>query len=215
MVAAVGLGRRSPVDRVSEASLEAAVVGLHVREAQHVALARPEDDGGVVGCQALDGRDSLAVEAELQRVRRARMARELRVEHLVGPGAEGRRPFHPFEEVRDPAPAVEHEHGLVDVLRARPHRRDGARCRLLEVALLAELDRDDLASLREERLHEGRLVLLPLALAQIVEGVHVVRLLDLAARRRDLELRQVLAADEVTEIGRREAEGFAVELHAL
>ena len=141
------------------------------------------------------------------------MAGELRVEHLVGPRAEGRRPFHPFEEVRDPAPAVEHEHGLVDVLRARPHRRGRARCRLLEVAFLAELDRDDLASLREERVHEGRLVLLPLALAQIVEGIHVVRFCDLAARRRDLELRQVLAADEVTEIGRREAEGFPVELH--
>ena len=60
-----------------------------------------------------------------------------------------------------------------------------------------------------QRLQEGRLVLVALAGEQVAVGGRVVRLLDLPERRRDLELGQVLAGDEVPEIGRREAKGFA------
>ena len=170
-------------DRVEEPRPDAPVVGGHVGEPKRLALLRPEHDVRRVGLDPLDPRDRLAVEAELQRVRRLRPPRELRVEHLVGVVAERGRPLDPLEEVRDPAPAVEHERRLVDVGGPGAHRLGGARRGLLEVALLAEPDLDDLVPGVAQRLQEGGLVLVALAREQLAVGGREVRLLDLLERR--------------------------------
>ena len=75
----------------------------------------------LLGHAALDASDLLGVEAELEDVRRPRVARELRVERLVG----AVRLAH--DEVGEPAPGAVDEDGLVDDLAAVPHRLLGLR----------------------------------------------------------------------------------------
>jgi hypothetical protein len=80
-----------------------------------LALAGAELDVHVPRGGALDPRELLGVEAELEHVSRLRVPRELRVDGLVG--AVGLA----FEEVRDPPPAVRvNEDALVDDVYALP-----------------------------------------------------------------------------------------------
>ena len=134
VMARVGTRRGPARHGRAEALAHAPEVGGHVGQADRDALAGAEDDVGQVGREPLCLREGLAVEGELERVLRSWMPRQLRVEHLVAPVAERGGPLDPLQEVRDPAPALREEDGLVDVVGARPHRLHGAPGPFLEVA---------------------------------------------------------------------------------
>src|SRR6266511_1265794 len=154
-----------------EAPAHTAIVGGDVREPDPEALPGAEDDVGEVGLEPLDAPERLAVEAELERVLGPRMPGQLRVEHLVAPATECGRPLDPLEKVRDPAPAIRHEDGLVDVRRAGPHRLLGRPSRGLPVASLAQPDLDHHVAAGTQGLDEGQLVRRAFALKQFREGV--------------------------------------------
>ena len=79
-----------------------------------------------LGLAALEARDLLGVEAELEQEVGLDAARELRVGDLVAPGAEvGRAVVYAQEEVGVAAPAVVEEGALVDDLGAGAHRGEG------------------------------------------------------------------------------------------
>src|SRR5688572_32300405 len=71
-----------------EAAADRTVVRREVPTSEPLELAGAEEHVHPLGLMSLDGRNLLAVERELQDVRRLRMARELRVPHLVAPAAE-------------------------------------------------------------------------------------------------------------------------------
>ena len=150
-------------------------------------------------------------------MRRLRAPRELRVEHLVGVVAERGRPVDALEEVGDPAPAVERraapgrQYGGTP-----PHCLGGTRGVGLEVALLPE---PDLVTPRApacaQRLEEGGLSCSsPLRASSSPYGRRVVRPLDLVERSGHLELGQVLARDEMAEVGGRETKVGSDGSHA-
>ncbi len=87
------------IERCEEPLAHAPVVRLELGDAERLALAAPVLDVDALDGRALDPRDLLGVEAELQDVRRLRRPRELRVDRLVPPVG------LPLEEVREPAPA--------------------------------------------------------------------------------------------------------------
>ena len=88
-------------------------VAAELAHTQRLAQARAELDVREARRTALDALDGLAVEAELQRVRRLGLdARELRVDRLVRPVAELRRLVDALQEVGDAAPVVEGEQPL-------------------------------------------------------------------------------------------------------
>ena len=143
----------------------------------------------------LDERELLVVEEELEDVGGLRGARELRVERLVG----AVRLLH--QEVGDAAPAVAREDGLVDDVRlAGADRVGGGACGSVVVAVgVGELE--DGEPLRAEALEVGPLVLEPLAKDQLRLLVLDVGPLDLPARVRERERRQVLAGQERRDVG--------------
>ena len=206
VLAAVRLGGGLPGDRGEEAGAQPPVVGADVGEADRRPLRGAEDDVCRLGRGPLDRREGLRVEAELERVLRLRRAGELRVEHLVGVRAELGGPLDPLEEVRDPSPLAEDEHGLVDVGGALPQRLLGAPRGGVEVAVVAEPELDHVVAGGAQRAQVRGLVLLALAHDQLGVRVGVVGLLPLAERDLELERGQVLAAGEAGEVGGGEAQ---------
>ena len=76
-------------------------------------------------------------------------------------------------------------------------------------------DLEDGEPLRAEALEVGALVLEPLAKDQLRLLVLDLRPLDLPARVRERERRQVLAGQEGRDVGRREVEAVSVKAHRL
>lgn len=76
-----------------------------------------------VGCVALQRREEVRVEDELQQMRGRGLALELGVRDFVGPRAEGGGNLHPLEEVRPVAPDAAFEGPL------EPDRRPVPQCR--------------------------------------------------------------------------------------
>ena len=202
VVARIGAGRGPGGHRGPEALAHPAEVGGHVGEADGDALAGPEDDVREVGREVLGLFERLAVEGELERVLRTGMPRQLRVQHLVAPGAERRGPVDPLQEVRDSPPALREEHGLVDVVRAPPHRLRGAARAGLEVAPGAQTHLDDGAARIVERREERLFVLLALAPEELGIGVLVARPPAFSQGHRQLQLGQVLAGQEAAQVRR-------------
>ena len=108
MVDRVRLGRRRVGDEALEPRADAPVVGAEVAGVEGRLVAVAEEDVDALGLAALDARELLVVEEELEDVGGLRGARELGVERLVGAVR------LPHEEVGDAAPAVVGEDGLVD-----------------------------------------------------------------------------------------------------
>ena len=163
---------------------------------------------------ALDPADLLRVEGQLEHGGRLRRPRELGVPDLVAPWAEARRRLvHADQEVGPPPPAVAGEGGLVDDVGAGAHRVLGGRGGGCRTRRPSTRDVDDvaaiLAQLREERL----LVLVALPGDEVGELVPAVRPAALAARRLELEPRQIRAGEVGREVGRREPEVAVAELH--
>ena len=156
--------------------------------------------------RALDPRDPLRVEAELQDVRRLGVPSELRVDHLVLPVR------LPLDEVREPAPVAVDEAGLVDHVAPASHRLLGRACCRLEVQV-GERDRDHLPPSGDELGEVSRLVLVSLPLDEV--GLRILSLgpLDRGANDRELELRQVLALEERVQVRRREESVTVARLH--
>ena len=103
-------------DRADEPRAHAVVVGEEVGDAKAVARASAEHDVHPLGHGALNARDLLGVEAELEHVGGLRVARELRVDDLVAPVGLA------LDEVGEPAPVAVDEAGLVDHVGAGAHR---------------------------------------------------------------------------------------------
>ncbi len=191
------------LERAEEPLAYAPVVRLELGEAKGLALAEAVLDVDVLDRCALDARDLLGVEAELQDVSRLRRAGELRVDRLVPPVRLA------LEEVREATPPAVREVGLVhDVRRAGPDRlfRQPSRLGRIEAVVVVRRDADDRPSSRLEPGEIRLLVLVPLAEDEVaVRGVEV-RLLELAARDGERQRRQVRAGEVGREVGRRERE---------
>ena len=112
------------VERLRERALHAAVVGHEVprAEALGLAVARRLHHVHRIGEAPLELAHDLRVEAELEHRAALRLHRELRVDGLVGPGAELARRLHAQQHVRDAAPAPLHQRGLGDGADAPAHR---------------------------------------------------------------------------------------------
>jgi hypothetical protein len=157
------------------------------------------------GPTALDARHLLGVEAELKDVRGLGAPRELGVDHLVAAVRLA------LEKVGQTAPRALGERGLVDHRRACADGRLGLGHRPRPVELVRVVDAHDLVAQRGQ---VPRLVLVALAADQL--GVRVVaeRPLELLARHRELERRQVRAGEEADQVGRREAEAATLGAHS-
>ena len=186
------------IERGEEPLAYATVVRLELGDAKRLALAAAVLDVDALDGRALDPRDLLGVEAELQDVRRLRRPRELRVDRLVPPVG------LPFEEVRESSPAPVLEVRLVDDVReADPDRLLGQPPGLVLVERLVVVgrDADDRAALGLEPREVRRLVLLPLPEDQVAMRRVQVRALELSPHDTDRERRQVRAGEVRREVG--------------
>ena len=182
--------RRRLGDELLEAPADAPVVGVEVGDAERLAGAGAEQHVHPLRWAALDARELLGVEAELEDVVRLRVPRELGVGGLVGAVR------LPLEEVGDPAPAAVLKAGLVDDVGGR--LADGS-FGLGRVGWLL-----DALPFGFEPVEVGLLVLLALAADQL--GLRVV-----AERARDGELErgEMLAREIIVETGGRKGQGGA------
>ena len=146
----------------------------------------------------LDPPELLVVEEELEDVGRLRRARELGVERLVGAVRLAE------EEVGDAAPVLVGEDALVDDVGLAGADRVGGRAGGAVVVAARVVDLEDGLPLGAEALEVGALVLEPLAEDQLRLLVLDLGPLDLAARVRERERRQVLAGEEGRDVGERE-----------
>ena len=134
----VGVGRPPPLDRVEKPRAEPAVVGEEVVRPEGLALPRARDDVHGLGRAALDPRELLGVEAELEHVLRLGEAGELGVDDLVSVAVGAA-----LDEVREPTPGAVGERGLVDDVGAvRGWRRSVSRAARVPVAVV-EVDGGD------------------------------------------------------------------------
>ncbi len=154
------------------------------------------EDVDLVGLVSLDPRELLVVEEELEDVGGLRGPRELGVERLVGAA----RLAH--EEVGDAAPTVlARENGLVDDISVAGPNRVGGLARGAFVVAVRVRELEDALALRAKALEVGALVLEPLAEDEVALLVWDLRPLDLPARVRERERRQVLAGEEGRDVG--------------
>ena len=179
-------------DEPLEPATETAVVRAELLGTERDALAGTEHDVHPPRRTPLDARDLLGVEAELEDVRRLRVTRELRVDDLV------RAVRLKLEEVGAAGPAGRIvEDGLVDHVDASP-------ARIRRSASAASTGSTTCLPVARKRSEVRRLVLLALAPDQVGLRVHDLRPLRLAARDLELQRHEMLAVEEVVQVGRRE-----------
>ena len=159
------------------------------------------------GRAALDPRELLGVEAELEHVLRLGEAGELGVDDLVSVAVGAA-----LDEVREPAPGAVGERGLVDDVGSVVDGSLGLAGGALPVAVV-EGDLGDVAPLGLEPGQVGGLVLVPLAPDEVSVRVVPPGLVELAASDRELERGQMLARQEGVEVGRREERAAVKRLH--
>ncbi len=213
VVARDGLGRHACLDGVLHAELGVAHVRADLGHADRLARSRAELDVHPCGPFALDARDARGVEAELQRVVRQHLvARELRVDGLVGVGTERRRRVDPFEEIGDATPAVDDERRLIDHVGALAHELLGARGAGCPIPAL-ECHFDDIAALGDQAVAILELVLIALREDHLRVGGHGRRFGTHSLADLERERRQMCTAEMPAEVGRREPECSVASLH--
>ena len=117
------------------------------------------------------------------------------------------------EEVRDAAPALADERGLVDDVDAGAHRLYGLAGGALPVEVGLERDLDDVVALVLEALQVRLLVLAPLAEDQLGLVVLERRRDELAAGDLEGKGGEVLAGEVGRHVGRRQRELSVAQLH--
>ena len=155
-----------------------------------------------------DQTELLGVEAELDQMRRPRAPRELRVHRLVAPVRLA------LEKVGEPPPALVEEHCLVDDLGTALYGFARLAGSAFPVKILAEADLLDPATGVDQLGEVASFMLVTLAPDQIPVGVVAERLLELVASDGEGERRQMLAAEVVRQIGRRQEESIFNQTHA-
>jgi hypothetical protein len=200
----VRVSRRAARDCVEEPSAQPPVEGEVVVRVEALGLASAGDDAHRARHRALDARDLLGVEAELDDVSRPSVPRELGVERLVGAIGLANN------EVGEPTPGVVGERRLVDNRRTVAHGAFRGVSSTVPANLPRLADPDDIVG---ERAEVGSLVLLTLAADEV--GVRVVaeRLWQLLERDGDLKHRQMRAGNESAEVGGREDKAGVPKLH--
>ena len=205
----VRLGRRRVGDELLEPRADAPVVGGELARVERRLLAVAEEDVDLPVGRPLDPRELLVVEEELEDVGGLGGARELGVERLV----DAVRPAE--EEVGDAAPVLVREDALVDDVGLAGADRVGGRAGGAVVVAARVGDLEDGLPVGAEVLEVGALVLEPLAEDQLRLLVLDLGPVELPARVRERERRQVLAGEEGRDVGRRETEVFGVNVHLL
>jgi Ribonuclease HepT-like len=170
------------------------------------------DDAG----QALHSAEQLRVQAQLDDELGPGLTRELRVDDLVAPVAEGQGwAWHAFEKIRVSAPCSVRERRLVDDLGAGEHRglRLARRLARGRCAVERRGNRHDVPVLRNQRLEEASLMLGALSDDQLRRICS--RLLDPLAAGGDTQVKrgQVFALEEGHEIGSGEKQSAVKLLH--
>ena len=213
---AVGAGHRPGRRRRRDEGLEPRPhppgIGRDVGEADRRPRAVAELDMGVLGRDPLHLGQQVGVERELQHVLRVRLALQLGVGDLVGPGPERRRPLDPLEEVAPAAPGAAGERALEHHLGAPLERRAGRRDALRQRHALPD-DLDDAPARGPQPRQVARLVGVAVALQEL-------RVLAVLARRgppshhpRQVERRRVGASGKAHQVGSGEKDTTLVTLH--
>jgi hypothetical protein len=183
-------------------------VGVELLGAERRPLAGAEDQVHARRTETLDALDLAVVEVELEDVARLGRPAELGVMDLVGERAQLRRGLDPDQEVGEPHPFAVHEAGVVDHLAAGAHRGLGRRGALGDAARVR--DRQHVAPLLHQGVEERLLVAAALD-QQLGVRVQLLARVDLPALEQKVEVRAVLAAEEVVEAARGEPPWWARE----
>ena len=211
------MARAAGVDPGLEASLRRAVVGGVVGELVDVRGAVARHDGDRLGWDALGLLEQVRVDAHLDDGRGLDPPGQLRVGDVVAVLAEHGRPIvAPEQEVRVAAPAAVEERRLEDHVGARPHRLDGlvvGRAQLGRRRGDASRHLDDGPAGRLELGDVQALVLVAALLEELELRVVAERLLDLAARTRQLERDEVVALEEADEVRGADDQRAVDQLH--
>src|SRR3990170_1940574 len=188
-----------------ETALYHPVVGGVVVEPHRVGRAVAGDDVDAFRRDALELRQPVRVDADLEQGAALDGARELRVGDLVAPGPQGRTGAVDLQqEVGVAQPAPVEEGGLEDDVGAVAHRLDGG-ClggpeRLRRALRPFELD--DRPALGATALEEGALMRLAALLEQLqLRVLPVGRLLPEVVGAAELERGEVIAGQEADEVG--------------
>jgi hypothetical protein len=213
----VGLGGRG-ANGIAEALQQAAEVAGVFGAGEADLLARAEHHVHLVRLGLLHLGQQVAVEGELQHVRRLGVAPELGVDDFVAVVAEGGRLVHLAQEVRVTDEVAVQERGLIDDRRAGAQGGQRLGCALGGV-LEGTDDLDDFAraGVQALQLREVRgLELAALAEEEfrVVVGLGALGLQRLVVQRRTVERAQVLALVEVHEVGSGEEEVGVAALHS-
>ncbi len=209
--------RRGLVDPLLEASLRRAVVGGVVGKLVDVRGAVARHDGDRFRWDALGLLEQVRINAHLDDGCGLDPLGQLCVGDVVAVLAEHGRPIvAPEQEVRVAAPAAVEERSLEDHVGARPHRLDGL------VVGGAQLGRrggdasrhlDDGPAGRLELGDVQALVSVTALLQELELRVVAERLLDLAARTRQLERDEVVALEEADEVRGADDQRAVDQLH--
>ena len=167
---------------------------------------------GVLRRDPLHLGQQVGIERELQHMLRVRLALQLGVGDLVGPGPERRRPVDPLEEVAPAAPGAAGQRPLEHHLGAPLERRAGRRDALRQRHALPD-DLDDAPARGPQPRQVARLVGVAVALQEL-------RVLAVPGRRgppshhpRQVERRRVGAAGKAHQVGSGEKDTTLVTLH--
>ena len=206
-----------------ERGLDRAVVGHVVGDAAVLDGSGAPTEGDVhqLRLGPLDPGQLLDVGADLEQRRRLDVARQLGVDDLVAPLAEGAGAINAQEEVGQPEPPPVEERGLVDHVVAPPDRllrRGSRRTQPLETlrarqVVPAGIDAGDAPALCFERCQIAGLVLEAALGDQVDLRIEPDRPVDQTGHRRELQADQVLARQIADQIGRGEDGAVVDELH--
>src|SRR5215471_6747862 len=141
------------------------------------------------------------------------MPGQLRVENLIAPRAQARRPVDALQEVGHSTPAAGGEDSLIDVIHALANGFQRPLGAALEVTQPVPADFDHAVTGVTNRSEKGLLMLFALPAQELRIGVLVAWAPAFLQCDGQLELRQMLAGQKAAEVGRGEEELAVQPLH--
>ena len=196
--------------------LDAAVVGGVIAEAQLFLRPVAQDQRDVVRLDSLDGGDLLGVDTTLEHGRRLGLLGQLGIGNLVAVAAETARLVDPKQEICVATPAPVEKGALVDDVGALPHRRNGRFVRRLERGqpVGGEGDLDHALPQVPQRVQVPCLVLQASPAQDLQLGIEPIRPRQLAARRGQLLLGEMLTLQEARQVARADHQPSFEILHS-
>ena len=202
---------RLPGDPILETTPREGIVVVEVVYPETQLLPVAQQQVRELGSPFLQALQQVGIHAKLDEVARARLLRELGIQHLVAVVPEHGRTGTPDQEIGVAAPGFPVEHGLVDDVHAGRHGRPGGVRPLRYRA--GPVDFRDASALVPQPFQVGALVRQPLFLQQ-PHGRVGLGLIEVLGQTPDVEPGRVPAAQVVDQVrGREEALAVFGTLH--